>query len=579
MRRSPLILLLALTIFAWAPLLAPGYFLRAHDAKHTLFWLVEFDNAIQDGFLWPRWAAEHAIGYGYPIWIFYAPLAYYVAEAFHLLGLSVVAAIKLTWALAMILSGVTMYRFVKRLWGTGPAFITGLLYVYAPYHLVNIYVRASLAEFFAYALFPWVLHTFWDLLEQGGTRRIAVAGISFGLLLLTHSVTIVIFPPILALLIAFWLILRWRHAKHLPWKLTLSALAAGLLGIALSALFLLPAMFEGQYIAQDQWITNTYNYLDQYIYPYQFFDFAWGYGFSQAGPDDGMSMQIGVWLIVLGIAALPLLWRYRPRFGGTLLGFALAATFSLIPLLAISQSLWTAFPPLALVQFPFRFLAPLVLFLSLVAAGVVAALMQHHEGRKDGSPVEQTLRPVLLTLGIAIVFASYPYTKPEHTPVTERDQSELAIIDFETTFTDMRGRTAWAESIPEDSPKIAAYFADETLPLATLIDGQGTVETLDHGAGSERVSVNAASPVTLQFYTYWYPGWYGTIDDKRVDIRYEGELALITLDVPAGVHEVAIRLGSTPLRTIAMLISVLALIVLILLFLLKPLQARTQTTL
>ena len=143
-RRSPFLLLLLLTLFAWAPLLAPGYFLGAHDAKHNLFWLVQFDQGLKDGFLWPRWSPDHVLGYGYPLFTFYAPLLFYVAELFHLLGASIAGAIKITWALAFVLSGITMYRFARRLWGQGPGFVAALLYVYAPYHFVNIYVRAAL---------------------------------------------------------------------------------------------------------------------------------------------------------------------------------------------------------------------------------------------------------------------------------------------------------------------------------------------------------------------------------------------------------------------------------------------------
>ena len=53
-----------------------------------------------------------------------------------------------------------MYRFARRLWGPWPGLIAGLLYVYAPYHLADIYVRAAFAEFVAFVIFPLVLHAF-----------------------------------------------------------------------------------------------------------------------------------------------------------------------------------------------------------------------------------------------------------------------------------------------------------------------------------------------------------------------------------------------------------------------------------
>ena len=44
-----LILLLIFSIFAVAALLSPGFFFRAHDADHTVFYLIEFDASIRDG--------------------------------------------------------------------------------------------------------------------------------------------------------------------------------------------------------------------------------------------------------------------------------------------------------------------------------------------------------------------------------------------------------------------------------------------------------------------------------------------------------------------------------------------------
>ncbi|HXV97302.1 MAG TPA: hypothetical protein VEC93_02695, partial [Anaerolineae bacterium] len=79
-------LVIILSIFAWAPLLTPAYFFEAHDAKHSVFFLVEFDQTWRDGFWWPRWSPDFAFGYGYPLFNMYAPLAFYAAEILHLLG-------------------------------------------------------------------------------------------------------------------------------------------------------------------------------------------------------------------------------------------------------------------------------------------------------------------------------------------------------------------------------------------------------------------------------------------------------------------------------------------------------------
>ncbi len=565
--RSPLALLLLFSLFAWAPLLAPGYFLRAHDAAHSVFWLVEFDQGIRDGFLWPRWAPDHALGYGYPLFNFYAPLVFYIAEVFVLLGASFVTAVKLTWGLAFIVSALTMYRFARRLWGPWPGFAAGLLYLYAPYHFVIIYVRAALAEFLAFALFPWVLHSFWSLVageEQGAGKtrsRIAMAALSFGLILLTHSVTVIFFPPFAAALTLYWLLMAWRRSAAAPWRQAGQAIAAGLLGIGLAAIFLLPAIGESAFIVQQQWLPDTYNYANQFIFPHQLFALDWGFGFALPGPDDGMSQQVGLWLLILGLLALPLAWRFRPPRARLWFGFVLAALAALFFTTAASRFLWDAFPFMALIQFPFRLLALTSLSLSLAAAGLLAGLLPRlrQETRAPG---------VMLALGMGVMLASYPYARPQHTPIDERDQSPVAVTDFEVAYPDMLGSTAFApEGPPADTPKKAAYLSGQPLPLAGIVAGQGEVESIRHGAGSDEVRVRAQTPVMLQFYTYWYPGWRAYVNGRETAIRAEGPQGLITLDLPAGEHIVRIRFTNTPLRTLATAISLLSAILIGLLWL------------
>ena len=80
----------------------------------------------------------------------------------------------------------------------------------------------------------------------------------------------------------------------------------------------------------------------------------------------------------------------------------------------------------------------------------------------------------------------------------------------------------------------AQYLNREPLTVAGIIAGEGAVETLHHGGASDRVRVQAETPVTLQFYTYEYPGWQVSVDGQPVDHRFEPPYGLVTVDLPPG---------------------------------------------
>jgi hypothetical protein len=86
------------------------------------------------------------------------------------------------------------------------------------------------------------------------------------------------------------------------------------------------------------------------------------------------------------------------------------------------------------------------------------------------------------------------------------------------------------------------------------------------GGGSDEISLSAVEPVTVQFYTYDYPGWQVTLDGRPIAYRPEPPFGLITVDVPAGEHTLRLQMGRTLPRTVGGLISGLSLAILIGLF-------------
>ena len=585
-------LILAFSIFAWGPLLTPAYFFEAHDAKHSIFFLVEFDQTFRDGFWWPRWAPDFSFGYGYPLFNMYAPLAFYAAELLHLAGLSMTTAIKTVYVLATIGAGLGMYIFVRRLYGSMAGLVAGVAYMVVPFHLVEIFVRSAYAEYVALAIIPLIFMAFTELIAKPSPRRVALAGLAYGILPLTHHTAFFTFSPFLMIYILYLITAKARfHIKSWMFH-TLAAAGAGILGVAFAAIYLLPVIAETRYVKVEQWTSGSYSYLQHFVYFSQLFEEGWGYGYAGPGPRDDFSFQLGIVIVALTLFAI-VLSLYRPYpHRNTALFFMAASVVVVLLMTPLAGPLWQILPIAALVQFPWRLLAVTAFTLSIVCGSLIPALeavsgqqlavsgqraaasnqpsavSRQPSARGDDDLFFSLHRSSILLLVLIIVLGSFAYTTPQYTEIPAWSETPLAVINWDRgSIVDRVGMVAATQEQPQTSPMEAQYLNNEPLTTAAIIAGQGTVEILHHGGATDRVRVVADEPVTLQFYTYDYPGWRVTRDGQPIKYRAEPPYALITVDLPAGDQIVELRMGSTPPRSIGMIISFLAMgIVVILCF-------------
>ncbi len=538
-------LVIAFSLFIVLPLAGPDYFFDAHDAPHTIFFLTEFDAALRDGVWYPGWATDQALGYGYPTFVFYSPLAYYVAEGFHLLGAGKVAAVKWTWALATVAAGLAMYACARHFVGRKGGLLAAVVYLYTPYHLADLYVRADLVEYCACVWMPLALLTFHRAVEKPGARSIALAGLTYGALWLTHNVTGLAFTPLLAAYVLFCVL-----AGRISWRDRLvraaTALAGALLGLGVAAVLLLPNLLERTLINQQQWTAAGYHYARNFVQPAHLLSASWGYAPGPPGTEGGMSFQLGAVPLILASVAVVSAFHRPARERGLILFFAGATALLIFCMLPLSAFLWKLLPLAALIQFPWRLLALVAVNLALLS-GLAIFEEQGSEGR---GPV--------LTLALVAVLAGFPYTLPQYTPVPEIAEGPLLTIEFEMKYTDMRGMTAWTKEMPPDSPLVAQYRAGGPLITAEALAPGATVEMIRAGGASDELWVRSPQGTALRFYTYYFPGWRVYVDGRRLPdaaLRPETAYGLLTVDIPPGEHHVLLRWGDTPLRRAGKMIT------------------------
>ncbi len=603
-----LMLLLGLSLLALTPLAAPGYFYAAHDGRHSVFYLMMFDASLQDGALWPRWAMHHIQGYGYPTFMIQAPLGFYLGEIFVLLGAGFTLAAKLTWVVGFLGSAWGVYRLVLHwLQDAEPAplatvgkrasldparlcaVVAGLLYVFIPYHLVDIYVRAALNDTLLLAWFPWVFLAFDRLLTLGGaagwTRRLAVATLLLAGTLLTHTFALISFAPLLVTFVIFLLFYSLRHSSFRPGPLLGRIILGGFAGgatLLLMAIFLLPLFLEAQrYLDQQVYVTNTYDFRRHFVQIGQYFSPFWGFGYSDdpTGANDGMSFQVGLLPLILSIVALVVPWRQpRLRWLAGYLGGALLLLLCLMSPWALP--VWEAVSMLSVIQFPWRLLALVALLVSALG-GLTLYQLLSQEGAQEGASASVGL----LVIGMVVIMGSAPYLGAELEPVEPWREDGRAVYQFEREHPDMIAYTTWVREKPfTESPMSADYASPDytenhgyttSLTRMAIIRGVGEILQNESRGSSFGGVVRMARPGTVRVHLYYFPGWQVTVDGQPAFYRVASPYGLIELDLPVGEHRVAVRMGWTPVRLIGAGVSGAVLFV-VLLLLLWPVRREVR---
>jgi len=582
-RNLYLVLLLLFSLFAIAPLFQPGYFWGAHDARHSVYFLFEFDRSIKDGIWYPRWSPDFAFGYGYPFFNIYGPLAFYFGEAFHLLGLDLVSAVKAVFALSLLLSGVTMFLFVRRFMGSQAGLLAGLVYIYIPYHIVDVYVRASLAESLALAFLPLNLWLFYEAVAAPRLVAVLGAGLSYAGLMLAHNGLTLLFSPLLGLYLIFLVLNRSLagREKRFSWSEWLSGLIRRLvhfspspilsllLGLGLSAIFWLPMALEFKYVRLDQWMGGYYGYRDHFVYFFQLFSPFWGYGLSEPGLEDGLPFQLGAIPVVFGFLSLVALRRVERGELRRLLIFFQATTVVIIFLmLSPSMPLWEILRLVTFAQFPWRLLTLAILALSFLAGSILVEADSSSQG---------VSYLAVLALAALVILGSYAYLRPQIVEPAEGPVSLRGLMNFQRSAGEMTGSTAWVHEIPIWSP-LAQYMVDENKPITTKVDypslpsrGERIIAgTKAYGTTFEKVIFQARKEGRIIFNTFYYPGWHAYLLEsedgpivRELPIVPHGTLGKITVTVPEGDHYLLLRFEDTPVRVVGKYITALSALVML----------------
>lgn len=163
-----IIILIALVLCA--PLYTKG-FINSHDGVYHFSRNYATNKAILSGQVPPLIVSNFCKGFGYGWNIFYPPLETYISGLFSLF-VSSLDAMKLTIVVAMIISGISMFKLIKKVTDNKDmAFITAVVYISSTYFLSNIYCRMAVGEIISYMFLPILFYGLYDIFYDKGKEN------------------------------------------------------------------------------------------------------------------------------------------------------------------------------------------------------------------------------------------------------------------------------------------------------------------------------------------------------------------------------------------------------------------------
>ena len=551
---------LILTISLLWPLFAASYF--THHDNVQVIRLYEMDKCFKDGQIPCRWVPDLGGVYGYPLFNYYAPLAYYWGEIFYKIFGSLIISAKVMFATAFVGSYIFMFLLGKKIWGEKGGALSAIFYSFAPYHSVLFYVRGAMGELWGVMFFPAILWSILRLEEHESVTNMLLLALFSAGLLLSHNLSAMIFLPIV---LAFAIILtihrKFNLFNYLKSAFTIFVFLGLMLGLFLGAVYVLPTLVEKNLVHVE---TTTYGYFS-YTEHFKglkklFIERMWGWGASvrevPGGEKDGLSFQIG-WIHILGwVLALWSFMRIRqtnPQQAKIIIFSTVAILLAVFMINPRSEFVWKAVEPLKYLQFPWRFLGVIIFFISVTLGSVLTVLNK------------KFVSMVWFGLVILVVALNFSYFRPEKfLPVS--DEYYLTGDEW-----DRQIKRSIFDFLPIYAKAPPAELATSRYEILT---GETTVSDFKQGTNWFNFTADTKSHTIIRLSQYYFPNWIIKVDGQQTKVDYENDLGLMTIILGTGTHFVEARLYDTQIRLAANKLSLIAAVLVLVLALLQIQKIR-----
>ena len=474
---------------------------ETHDGFVHLLRIFGTSNTLKIGEFPPIVAPYFCSGGGYAMNLFYNPLVTYIPLLIKLFTTSYAIALKIFAGMCIVLSGITMYKFVYEVTkNRAISLFASIIYLIAPYKLGDVYKRFAIGEFASFIFIPILFKGIYSLFNQDGKKHYYIAIGAIGLIL-THTITT--FYTVL-----YCIIYVLFNIKKLKEKEVIKKLVINVIFILLVSLFfiapLVEAKFSADYAILDNKIMSTNG---RYVYDNtlkisEFFKNK----DEQLGGVGPTTYIIGIPTFILAVLSIITYRKIDKKYKDF---YILAWLFAFIGLfMSCEYCPWHLFPDFfCKLQYPWRMMTFFVFFISFIDA-VNLYIILGMISKKDFPKI--ILSIVIITTSVAYtvpIVQKYKTKKPNLDEANEKYVTEKPYINVKQIN---------REYLPIKALKLQNTYLLEKEDRICILQGsanitQETKKDLTLNASIEDI----LSGTILEMPFFYYPGYEVIIEQNE----------------------------------------------------------------
>ena len=470
------------------PMIFLGIYKGADLSQHAQFSVTFYNNFVSGG-IYPGWAAEDNLGYGSIGVRVYPPLTAFLFAFARLLVGDWHSATWLVLFLFTAIGAIGAYLWAKEFLSAPDSIWAGIIFIFTPYHIYQIYNASQYAEFAGCSVITFSFLFVTRICKRGNLLDILGLAVAFSVLVLTHLPSTVI-GAICLLLYSLMMIDKTRLIATLS-KLSLAVFLA----LCASSVYWIKVITEMSLLRMLRFHNNNdFDYFANFLLTAPWFDKRqlWFINF------------IFIVLIAFTLSAVFILFAKKGlKDKKILVSISAVLSFALFMCTVLSKPIWMIVPYLADTQFPWRWLTIVSVTISVLLATAIEPIRELIKAKKIIKNGTKFFAFSLFACLLIIFMLFWTEFQLNHIP---KNNYEAWVWEKST---EMGCDYLWTAAAKE-----SAFTITQKVLVA---ERQTNISTWQP---TERVfSVEAGNATEARIATLYYPHWQATVNNQPVKLK------------------------------------------------------------